>query len=109
METMVSMLQEDAVALATASPPPKKRKYRPCWCPQRHPSGAWGAAGVGGSKRSRSVSEEDVVTMAGPQTGPLSARGWPRWLCGCSLLPPLPTSFPHRPWGCHGSSMPWGK
>lgn len=68
METMVSMLHEDAVTLATASPPQKiKRKYRPCWCPQQHPSGARGAAGAGGMNWSRSMSGEDVVTMAGPQ------------------------------------------
>lgn len=73
METVVSMLQEDAVAPATASPPPPLPKIQALLVPAaaslRGLGGLWdgGHTGASGSSWSRSVSGEAGETMAGPQ------------------------------------------
>lgn len=78
METVVSMLQEDAVALATGPllPPPHlppPPKCRPCWYPAPESLGGCGVgdgllqSGAGGSRWSRSVSSKSSKMMAAPQ------------------------------------------
>lgn len=113
METVVSMLQEDAVTPATAyPPPPKKKKIQVLLVPAAAFLGAlgavgWGHAAAGGSRWSRSVSGEAGEIMAGPQVPTLShlQPGSPegpapitlQGRAGCSPLPPLPTASPKGP------------
>lgn len=77
METVVSMLQEDAVALATGPfLPPPTPKCRSCWYPAPESLGGCrvgdGLLQSGGSRWSRSVSGKGSKMMAAPQV-PLSA------------------------------------
>lgn len=81
METVVSMLQEDAVALATAPP---QKKYCPCWLPTAAP--LWDCGGRrtgtrwGGWKRMEQKcvrrSWRNHGRSPGPQTG-LPSAGLP--------------------------------
>lgn len=122
METVVSMLQEDAVVPATAPPPPK---YRPCWCLQQHPSGSWGPVGWGTRWGGWEQMEQNCVRRSwrnhgrspGPQTdlpsaglpggglAPIDRSAGEGWLCrgAAPRPPPLPTGSPCGLWGCRGS------
>lgn len=127
METWVSMLQEDAVAPATAPPPPPKNKKKikkiqallvPC---SSIPGGLRGAGGegggmvqtgAGGSGWSRSVSGEGSETMAGPQVPepPRQQQGPPGGPDPDRRQPGVTPSVGRAAWPeTHHKGSPWFK
>lgn len=117
METVVSMLQEDAVTPATVYPPPQKEKKNN----NKGPAGTCSSipGGPGGCGMGREQMEQKCVRRSwrnhgrspGPHTVLPSARA-PRGAgpdhtvggAGSSPLPPLPTASPQRPWGSCGAA-----
>lgn len=104
METMVSMLQEDAVALATASPPQKnKKKIQALLVPTA--ASLWGLGGCWGGWEQM---EQKRVKRRCSNHGRSPALGpGPDGSAGCSPL--CPPAFPTDPGAamgppCHGAS-----
>lgn len=119
METVVSMLQEDAITPATAYiPPPKKKKknYRPCWYLQQHSWGPWGLwhgdtlqqEGADGAEVCQEKLEKPWQVPRSPHRPAFSQgpqRGWPRSLCRGGLAAPhSPLCSLHPPRGSHGAA-----